>query len=77
MTLLKNGTLKLLIAFSILSFPFSLIVVACATPPKTTKFNGKWAFCKDPSLPGPWACLNKDDTLELRKLLIECQGGVR
>lgn len=59
--------LKLLTIFSILN------CVACATGPKSTKFDGKWHFCEN--VPGEqMACLNQPDVEKLRQLLLECQN---
>lgn len=60
-------TLRLLTLFSILSS------AACASGPKTTKFDGKWQFCE--IVPQKQlACLDEDDVQKLRQLLIECQN---
>lgn len=63
----KTKTLKLLSAFLILSLS------ACASGPKSTKFDGNWQFCE--IVPQkPLACLEQPDVEKLRALLIECQS---
>ena len=59
---------KLLTGFLIYS------LIGCAQAPKTTKFDGKWAFCEVIPNEDQWACLNQEDVKKLRKALIECQS---
>jgi hypothetical protein len=65
MRLSKSATAPLLLAFLTLS--------ACATGPKTTKFDGAWEFCEvRPQV--QMACLSQPDIEKLRTLLIECEN---
>lgn len=47
---------------------------ACATEPKTTKFDGDWEFYQTTPFEEPKACLSKEDVKKLREVLIRCQS---
>jgi hypothetical protein len=53
---------------------FALFVSACATEPKTTKFDGDWEFYQTTPFEEPKACLSKEDVKKLREVLIRCQS---
>lgn len=48
-------------------------LLGCTTV-KTTKFDGKWAFCEVVPEDEPWACLAQEDVKKLRQELIKCQS---
>lgn len=52
-------------------FLIASVMVGCQTAPTTTKFDGKWEFCKsDDGI--MMACLPMEDVKKLRELLIRC-----
>jgi hypothetical protein len=42
---------------------------------KGVKFDGVWGFCEVVAGEPNWACLQHDDVVKLRKLLLECRQG--
>lgn len=51
-----------------------LILNACSTGPKTTKFDGDWEFLEN-QRGETKACLSQEAVLELRDILIRCRGS--
>lgn len=51
----------------------ALLLSACATEPKSTKFDGDWEFYEVTPFEEPRACLKKEDVKKLRELLIRCE----
>lgn len=52
----------------------SLIVGACTTPPRPTKFDANWQLVElSPFDEEPHACLSMEEVKKLRELLIRCE----
>jgi len=53
------------------------ISIACSAPQKTYH-EYRWAYCDviPTDLANPWACLRKEDVVELKKELHECRKHV-
>lgn len=54
-----------------LSIVFLILTSGCVSPPKATKFDGKWTIVE--FVPGEKsACLPQKDVYKLREILIRC-----
>lgn len=51
----------------------SLILSACASEPKSSSVDLRWAFCEIRPQ-HPLACLELEDVGKVRKALIECES---
>ena len=50
------------------------ISIGCETVPEQVPYDYKWAYCDViPTDNEPWACIKKEDLMQLRKELHECR----